>query len=171
MDRADPRTAYDDLYEASNTSEVEPERFDELVDGEPFTTGWVTVASVLDSEGRMLLIYDEDDKAWVVPGGAVKPGESLPEAVTREVDEEAGVPIEPGRPHSAVEATCTDGDRSASFTVVGFEATPETTTVGADLGVDDETITDAAWFAELPEELFARDHAEALFERVRATQI
>jgi hypothetical protein len=65
MDRAAPRTAYDDLYETSSTSEVEPERFDELADGEPFTTGWVTVASVLDSEGRILLIYDEDDEAWV----------------------------------------------------------------------------------------------------------
>jgi 8-oxo-dGTP diphosphatase len=39
--------------------------------------------------------------------------------------------------------------------------------VGSDLGVEEESITDAAWFSELPDELFARDHAEALLERVR----
>ncbi len=167
MNRADPRTAYDDLYETSNTSEVEPERFDELVDGEPFTTGWVTVASVLDDEDRILLIYDEDDEAWMMPGGTLQPGESLIESVVREVDEEAGVEIVPERPHSAIEAACTDGERSAAFTVVGFEATPETTAVGGDLGVEDESITDAAWFSELPDDLFARDHAEALLERAR----
>lgn len=167
MDRSDPRTTYGDLYEAEHRHEVEPDRFDELVDGEPFTTGWVTVASVLDGEGRLLLIYDEDDESWMLPGGTLQPGESLTESVVREVDEEAGVPIVPQRPHSAIESVCTDGERSAAFTVVGFEATPVSTTVGSDLGVDDESITDAAWFAELPEPLFARDHAEALFERAR----
>jgi ADP-ribose pyrophosphatase YjhB (NUDIX family) len=167
MNRVDPRDSYDDLYETSNTSEVEPERFDELVGGEPFTTGWVTVASVLDDEGRILLIYDEDDEAWMMPGGTLQPGESLVESVVREVDEEAGVEIVPERPHSAIEAACTDGERSAAFTVVGFEATPETTVVGNDLGVEEESITDAAWFSELPEELFARDHAEALLHRAR----
>lgn len=171
MERVDPRAAYDDLYEASTTHEVEPRRFDELVDGEPFATGWVTVASVLDSEGRILLVYDADDESWMLPGGALQPGESLTESVVREVDEEAGVPIEPRRPHSAIESTCTDGERSESFTVVGFEATPETTAVGDDLGVEDETITDAGWFSTLPEQLFASDHAEALFERGRTDRI
>lgn len=166
MNRADPRTAYDDLYETENVHEVDPERYDELVDGEPFTTGWVTVASVLDGDGQLLLVYDADDEAWMLPGGTRKPGESLTESVVREVDEEAGVEIEPVRPHSAVEVGCTDGERSDSFTVVGFKATPQSTAVGSDLGVDDETITDAAWFAELPGELFAREHAEALYERV-----
>ncbi|WP_435115350.1 NUDIX hydrolase [Halolamina sp. C58] len=168
MDRTDPRTTYDDLYEAKQRHEVEPERFDELVDGEPFTTGWVTVASVLDGEGRILLIYDEDDGSWMLPGGTLQHGESLTESVVREVGEEAGVDIVPERPHSAIESVCTDGERSAAFTVVGFEATPVSTTVGSDLGVEDESITDAAWFSELPEALFARDHAEALFERTRS---
>ncbi|GAB7093329.1 hypothetical protein JCM30237_04810 [Halolamina litorea] len=165
MNRADPRAAYDDLYETQSVNEVEPGRYDELIGGEPFTTGWVTVASVFDDDGRMLLIYDEDDEAWMLPGGTLQPGESLTESVVREVDEEAGVGIEPGRPHSAIEVGCTDGERSATFTVVGFEATPLSTAVGSDLGVGDESITDAGWFTDLPEALFARDHAEALFER------
>jgi 8-oxo-dGTP diphosphatase len=168
VNRTDPRSAYDDLYETEQVHEVEPERFDELIDGEPFSTGWVTVASVLDGEGRILLIYDEDDGSWMLPGGTLQYGESLVESVVREVDEEAGVEIVPERPHSAIESVCTDGERSAAFTVVGFEATPVGTSVGTDLGVDDESITDAAWFSELPEALFARDHAEALFERTRS---
>jgi ADP-ribose pyrophosphatase YjhB (NUDIX family) len=170
VDRSDPRTTYDDLYETEQVHEVEPERFDELVDGEPFSTGWVTVASVLDGEGRVLLIYDADDESWMLPGGTLQPGESLTESVVREVEEEAGVEIVPQRPHSAIESVCSDGERSAAFTVVGFEATPVETTVGTDLGVADESITDAAWFSTLPDALFARDHAEALFERAR-TQI
>lgn len=170
MNRADPRAAYDDLYETNTVNEVEPGRYDELVDGEPFSTGWVTVASVLDDDGKLLLIYDADDDAWMLPGGTLQPGESLAESVVREVREEAGVEIEPVRPHSAVEVGCTDGEREASFTVVGFEARASSTTVGTDLGVEDESITEAAWFAELPSELFARDHAEALFERVAPAQ-
>ncbi|MFW5939885.1 MAG: NUDIX domain-containing protein [Halolamina sp.] len=170
MDRADPRGAYDDLYETNTVHEVEPELYDELVAGEPFTTGWVTVASVLDDDGRLLLIYDADDEAWMLPGGTLQPDESLVESVVREVEEEAGVDIEPRRPHSAIDVACTDGERSASFTVVGFEATPQSTVVGFDLGVDDESITDAAWFAELPETLYARDHAEVLFERAGSTR-
>lgn len=165
MQRADPRAGFDDLYETETRHEVEPERYDELVEGEPFTTGWVTVASVFDESGRLLLVYDADDETWMLPGGTLQPGESLVESVVREVDEEAGVEIEPHRPHSAIEVACTDGERSDSFTVVGFEATPQSTTVGSDLGVEDESITDAAWFTDLPEPLFEREHAEALVER------
>lgn len=171
MVQTDPRTVYDDLYEASSCHEVDSERFVELTGSEPFETGWVTIATAVDNDGRVLLVYNADDEHWVVPGGTVKHGETLSAAVVREVDEEAGIVIVPERPHSVVEVGCTDGERSAAFTVVGYEATPMSTTVGTNLGVEDETITDAAWFSELPEELFKRDHAEALIERTRGSQV
>lgn len=137
---------------------------------EVYESGWVTIAAAIDDEGRVLLIYDEDDDSWVIPGGTVQPGESLQEAVVREVQEEAGVEIAPERPHSFVDVVTTDGEREMGFNVVGFGAEPLSTTVGTDLGVDDESITDAAWFEELPEQLFERDHAEALVERVRSAR-
>lgn len=171
MAQTDPRTEYDDLYETGSRHEVDPERFAELTGSEPFDTGWVTIATAVDDEGRVLLVYDADDEHWVVPGGTVKHGETLDAAVVREVGEEAGVEIVPERPHSVVEVGCTDGERSASFNVVGFGATPVSTTVGTDLGVEDETITEAAWFSELPEDLFEREHAEVLLERMRENQI
>ncbi|MFW5935453.1 MAG: NUDIX hydrolase [Halolamina sp.] len=171
MNRVDPRTSYDDLYVSENVHEVEPDRYADLVTAEPFDMGWVTIATVVDDDGRVLLIYDEADECWVVPGGTVKPSETLTEAVVREVDEEAGVEIVPERPHSVVEVGCTDGERSAGFNVVGYEATPVTTTVGTDLGVDDESITDAAWFSDLPENLFEREHAEVLVERARENRV
>jgi ADP-ribose pyrophosphatase YjhB (NUDIX family) len=116
----------------------------------------------------MLLVYDADMEAWDVPGGTLRQTETLADGVVREVREEAGVDIVPDRPHSFVEVVTTDGQRTMGFNVVGFAADPVSTAVGDDLGVDDETITDAAWFAELPENLYQREHAVELLARARA---
>ena len=51
-------------------------------------------AIVTDSEGRILLIRRTDNDYWSIPGGRVEPGESLPQAVTREVAEETGMRCE-----------------------------------------------------------------------------
>ena len=51
-------------------------------------------AIVPDSEGRILLIRRTDNGYWSIPGGGVEPGESLPQAVTREVAEETGMRCE-----------------------------------------------------------------------------
>ncbi|MFB6221717.1 MAG: NUDIX hydrolase, partial [Halolamina sp.] len=158
MSRTDLRERYD-LHEHRNEQEVAPDRFSEFASMEAYESGWVVIAAVVDDDGRVLLVYDEDDDCWVVPGGTVQPGEALREAIVRELKEEAGVEIEPKRPHSLIEVVCTDGEREMGFNVVGFGAEPVTTRIGTDLGVDDESITDAAWFDELPENLFERDHA------------
>lgn len=165
MDRTDPRNHYD-LHERYSRHEVDPEQFTAYQGGEVYQSGWVTIAAVLDDD-RMLLVYDEDMEAWDVPGGTLHDAETLSEGVVREVREEAGVDIVPGRPHSFVEVVTTDGEREMGFNVVGFAAEPENTAVGTDLGVDDEHITDAAWFAELPENLYQREHAVELLARAR----
>jgi ADP-ribose pyrophosphatase YjhB (NUDIX family) len=51
-------------------------------------------AIVTDTEGRILLIRRTDNDYWSIPGGRVEPGESLPQAVTREVAEETGMRCE-----------------------------------------------------------------------------
>jgi ADP-ribose pyrophosphatase YjhB (NUDIX family) len=50
------------------------------------------VSGVLpDDHDRILLIRRTDNGYWSIPGGGVEPGESVGQAVTREVKEETGI--------------------------------------------------------------------------------
>ncbi|GAA2622895.1 NUDIX domain-containing protein [Streptomyces axinellae] len=54
----------------------------------------VSVAGVIvDDAGRALLIQRRDNGQWEPPGGVVEPGETLPDALQREVLEETGYKI------------------------------------------------------------------------------
>lgn len=56
------------------------------------------VAALLrDREGRVLLQLRADDGSWNLPAGAVDPGETPFEAIVREVREETGLHVVPGR--------------------------------------------------------------------------
>jgi ADP-ribose pyrophosphatase YjhB (NUDIX family) len=60
----------------------------------------LSVSAVVWSEGHgsaLLLMQRSDNGSWGLPGGYVEPGESVSAAVAREVLEETGVRIEPGR--------------------------------------------------------------------------
>lgn len=50
----------------------------------------VTVV-VYDAQGRILLARHGDTGAWVLPGGAIEPGERPEEAAIRELEEETGL--------------------------------------------------------------------------------
>ncbi len=51
-------------------------------------------AIVTDDRGGILLILRTDNDYWSIPGGGVKPGESVKEAAVREVKEETGIDCE-----------------------------------------------------------------------------
>ena len=53
-------------------------------------------AIILTAEG-LLLQRRSDNGHWGLPGGAVEPGESVSEALIREVREETGLEVRPGR--------------------------------------------------------------------------
>jgi 8-oxo-dGTP diphosphatase len=59
------------------------------------------VAAIIVRDSRLLICQRRCDKAlplkWEFPGGKVEPGESLKDALTREILEELGVRIEIGR--------------------------------------------------------------------------
>ncbi|MFA7680593.1 MAG: NUDIX domain-containing protein, partial [Pigmentiphaga sp.] len=57
----------------------------------------VTVAAVIEQEGQFLLVEEHTDKGlqWNQPAGHLEQGESLQQAVIREVLEETGYHFEP----------------------------------------------------------------------------
>lgn len=54
--------------------------------------------NVIIEEGKILLLYREDEKHWEVPGGKVEEDESPTQTAIREAEEEIGVKIELERP-------------------------------------------------------------------------
>jgi ADP-ribose pyrophosphatase YjhB (NUDIX family) len=54
-------------------------------------------AIVADHAGRILLLRRSDNGRWALPGGAMEVGESIAEAIAREVQEETGLDVEPER--------------------------------------------------------------------------
>jgi ADP-ribose pyrophosphatase YjhB (NUDIX family) len=88
----------------------------------------VRVAAVVVKDGRVLLARHEKggESYWVLPGGAVEHGETLAEALQRELHEEAGLAVEPGDV-----LFVNDGYRPEAETVaVYFSATLTGQTVG-----------------------------------------
>ncbi|OEV05212.1 NUDIX hydrolase [Streptomyces oceani] len=48
---------------------------------------------IIDDQGRALLIQRRDNRQWEPPGGVLEAGETVPEALEREVLEETGLKI------------------------------------------------------------------------------
>jgi ADP-ribose pyrophosphatase YjhB (NUDIX family) len=52
-------------------------------------------AIVTDNQGRILLQRRSDNARWALPGGVMDIGESIGQAIVREVREETGLEVEP----------------------------------------------------------------------------
>ena len=111
----------------------------------PRPTRLVPAASavVADDESRLLMAKRTDNGLWTIPGGGMKPGETIADAAIREVKEETGIDVEVvalvgiyTNPQHVVEYS--DGEVRQQFSVcfacrpVGGEPTPsdETSDVG-----------------------------------------
>jgi len=201
MERSDPRERYDDLVVRRERHEVDAERFDELREAEVFRSGWGVAGVVLDGEvrstpssrtraddERLLAIRNEAyPTEWTLPGGAVEGGESLTDAVVREVREETGVAVEPERPLGVDESVVVcepatesddwdgpdgDGERRVEMAFVHFlcRAPDATVADGGDLGDPDEEITEATWREGMPEDVFNPEHTRAVYEAALAVR-
>jgi 8-oxo-dGTP pyrophosphatase MutT (NUDIX family) len=101
---------------------------------------------VRDEKGRVLLVQDVEGR-WQLPGGAVDPDESPADAARRECREEASVEVELGRIIGAFggleyRVTYANGDEVGVVSVV-YEAAIVS---GTPRPGDDET-QDVGWFA------------------------
>jgi 8-oxo-dGTP pyrophosphatase MutT (NUDIX family) len=100
-------------------------------------------AVVADTDGRLLMAKRTDNELWSIPGGGLKPGETIAETAIRETKEETGIDIEVvsligiyTNPQHVVEYS--DGEVRQQFSVcfagrpIGGEPTPsdETSEVG-----------------------------------------
>src|SRR5947199_5625125 len=54
----------------------------------------IAVSALIVDEGRILLAYRRDIDWWNLPGGGMEVGETVDEALQREVSEETGVEVE-----------------------------------------------------------------------------
>ncbi|MFB6145421.1 MAG: NUDIX hydrolase [Candidatus Nanohaloarchaea archaeon] len=54
--------------------------------------------NLIYQDGKLLLLYREDEGHWEIPGGKVKEGESPTEAAVREAEEEIGVTVSLDKP-------------------------------------------------------------------------
>ncbi len=103
---------------------------------------------MLDGDGRVLLARRGIEPflgLWDIPGGFVTPGETLADAVRRELREEAGVEVEVGRLVAAVPDVYGDGGEPT------INAFFECRITAGDPQPDDD-VAELRWFApaELP---------------------
>jgi 8-oxo-dGTP diphosphatase len=97
-------------------------------------------AIITDDTGRLLLIkrgHEPEEGRWSLPGGRVRPGESDWDALVREVREETGLNVEPGRLVGAVERPAPGG---AVFDIYDYAAIVS----GGQLAAGDDA-ADARW--------------------------
>ena len=114
-------------------------------------------AVVTDSRGRLLLIkrgHEPGAGLWSLPGGRIEPGETDAEALIREMREETGLTVEPGRLLGRVRRPGAGGD------VIDIRDYAATVTGGTLRAGDDAA--DARWAAA--EELAALELTEGLVE-------
>ena len=122
-------------------------------------------AFVFDSDGRVLLVERARPPSvgmWTVPGGRLERGETLAQAVAREVREETGLIVEVGLLACVVERMADD----YHFVILDYHAHVIGGSLQAGSDAHAAKFVDDAELATLP----LTDGLVPLLERARATQ-
>jgi ADP-ribose pyrophosphatase YjhB (NUDIX family) len=80
-------------------------------------------AVIRNKDGKVLLIHRKDTNRWGMPAGSVELGESVMEALKREVKEETGLKVESAEPFAVYSdpkysVTYPNGDQAQIFVIV-----------------------------------------------------
>ena len=113
----------------------------------------IAIGGVVFKDGGVLLVRRGKPPAlgeWAIPGGSVELGETLKQAVEREIREETGITVRAGEICYTFEAVKRDDDRRVQFHYVIIDLMAEYLS-GEPLPASD--VTEAAW-------LTARDLAD-----------
>ncbi len=108
----------------------------------------VRVQAACFSDGRLLcaLHAKQGDEYWVLPGGHLDPGESLWDALAREMEEETGLAVENGRLWAVSEFRAPDRHvLDCTFLVSEFSGRPQLGTDPEAAGVHPASLTDIGW--------------------------
>jgi ADP-ribose pyrophosphatase YjhB (NUDIX family) len=127
---------------------------------------YLAVSAAIIRDGKVLIVRRARPPAYGVftlPGGGVEAGETLREAVIREVLEETGLTIEPVglAGHREVIARDADGKVERHFVILPFAAR----WIAGEVALNDE-LAEARWLA--PAELEGLTTTEGLADVVRA---
>ena len=127
---------------------------------------YLAVSAAIIRDGRVLVTQRARGPAfgvWTMPGGVVEAGETLTEALVREIDEETGMAVEPVAlaGHREVVVRDDGGRVSRHFVILCFASR----LTGGDLKLNDE-LDDARWLR--PAELAALKTTDGLGEIVES---
>ncbi|KKF39768.1 NUDIX hydrolase [Halorubrum saccharovorum] len=138
-----------------------PDRIEALREWAEKGTALTAAACVCDPDDRLAFVKAAWSGGWVLPGGAVGPGEPPAVAARKEVSEETGLDAAIGDPVVVFEQSYVDAEREA----VAFEAEyvvyaaraagriPD----AAELGIASNEIRAPWWFEAVPENLHDGD--------------
>ncbi len=124
-----------------------------------FPRGVEAVGSAIieNPEGKILLVKSPKwHNKWIMPGGHIDPGETIDEALLREVEEEVGLPLKSEGVIAYGELIGSqDFDRPAHF--IYFDILCKTE--NSDIKLDNEELTEYKWVT--PKEALEMDLAES----------
>ena len=130
----------------------------------PPLTPQVAVGAILIKEHRILLVKRKNEPGkgeWAIPGGSVKLGETLQEAVEREILEETGLRVKAKDPAYTFDFIERDDENRIQFHYVIIDLIADL--IGGKLRPSDDAV-DARWFSpeDIKEEGVTKSTAEFL---------
>ncbi|MCW4047356.1 MAG: NUDIX domain-containing protein [Candidatus Bathyarchaeota archaeon] len=85
----------------------------------------ISACAIIEVEGEVLMMYEGDlpyHNWWVLPGGYVKPDETIEQTVAREIEEETGLKIASTRLIGIYQDFLTHKGEPINYIIIAYEA-------------------------------------------------